>query len=172
MKLIPSFETSRIKARKITPGDLDDLASMYQMPEVMKTMGGVRTRQNTLDRLAGHLAHWDEHGFGLYILEDKNSGSFMGRGGLQHVTIDGRGEIEVIYAFLPEYWGKGLATELVYELIQIAFEDLDCDELIGFTLPENDASKRVLEKSGFSYQKRSMHSDLPHDLYRLVKAMD
>lgn len=170
MKLTPSFETRRIKARKITPGDLDDLASMYQMPEVMKTLGGVRSRENTLERFAAHLAHWDEHGFGLYIFEDKNTGSFMGRGGLQHVTVDGKDQVEVIYAFLPEYWGKGLASEIVAELIHIAFDELDLNELIGFTLPENDASKRVLEKSGFAYEKQLIRADLPHHMFRLIKS--
>lgn len=167
MKINETFTTDRIKARRLTPGDLDDLATLYQTPEVTATLGGSRSREEVIQALERHLNHWDEYGFGYFIFEDKESGAFMGRGGLQRCNVDGRDEVEVGYAFMPDYWGKGFATQVAHELLRIGFEELNLASIIGFTLPGNEASKRVLEKNGFVFEKEMMYKGLPHVLFRL-----
>ena len=169
MKRIDSFTTTRIKARGMTPGDLDDLASMAQNPEVMITLGGVQDRTQVLVFLEKNVKHHDEHGFGYWIFEDKDTGAFIGRGGLKHVHIDGADEVELAYAFMPEYWGQGLATEIGKELVRIGFEELGLKSIVCFTLPDNKASQRVMEKVGFTYEKKCVYKGLPHVLYRLTK---
>jgi len=169
MKMIPAFETARVKARRVTPGDLEELVSMLQNPEVMKTMGGVRSRDQILSGLEKMIKHWEMYGFGEWVLEDKDTGAFMGRAGLKHVYIDGADEIELLYALLPEYWSKGLATEAAKEIVRIGFEELGLENIACFTLPENKASQRIMEKLGFTYEKKCVHADLPHVFYRLTK---
>ena len=168
MKVSDSFSTPRIKARRLTPGDLDDLATMYQTPSVMQTLGGLLSREQTIAKLDDRLTHWDNFGFGYYAFEDKRAESFMGRGGLRQVIVDGIKEVEVAYAFMPDYWGKGLATEVVKELVSIAIDDIGLTSVIAFTLPENNASARVLEKVGFVFEKSIIHAELPHNFYRYV----
>ena len=151
----------------MTADDLDDLTRMHLDPRVMDTLGGVRSPEETRAWLAQKMEHWRQHGFGLWLARERQTGQFAGRGGLQHVEIDGRDEIEVGYSFLPDFWGRGLATELACESIHVAFTVLKLPELVCFTLTTNRASQRVMQKAGFRYERELLYKDLPHVLYRL-----
>ena len=169
MKQIDSFFTDRLRARKMTPGDLDDLASMNQNPEVMATLGGQKSREQTLESLAALIKQFDEHGFSYWIIEDKQSGAFMGRAGLKIISIDGIDEIALGYSFLPEYWGKGFATEIAKEIIRIGFDEFKLDTIAVYALPENKASQRVMGKLGFVFEKNCTLFDKQQVVHRLTK---
>ena len=62
--------------------------------------------------------------------------------------------------------GEGLATELAFTAVDVGFEALELERLIAFTLPHNIASRRVMEKAGFTYEREIVHATLPHVLYR------
>ena len=81
---------------------------------------------------------------------------------------DGRPEIELGWVITPERWGEGLATELGQASVDVAFGQLGLPELVAFTTPGNVASRRVMEKLGFAYEKTApfMHYG-EHVLYRL-----
>ena len=121
--------------------------------------------ERVADRLAVHLAHWADHGFGHWLWRTREGGEFVGRGGLQRTCVDGRWEIEVGWAVVPELWGRGYATELGGVSVEHAFE-LGIAEVVAFTLPHNGASRRVMEKLGFDYEKDIEYAGLPHVLYR------
>ncbi|EKD48604.1 MAG: GCN5-related N-acetyltransferase [uncultured bacterium] len=169
MRQINSFTTNRVRARKITPGDIDDIASMYQNPEVMGTLGGEQTRAQAFEFLDMMLKHFDHYGFGYWIIEDKMSGAFMGRAGLKRILIDGVNEITLGYSFLPEYWGKGIASEVGAEIVRLGFNDLGLKSIAGYALPDNGASRRVMEKLGFVFEKECVLKNMPHVLYRVTK---
>ncbi|HWY86280.1 MAG TPA: GNAT family N-acetyltransferase, partial [Gemmataceae bacterium] len=76
-------------------------------------------------------------------------------------------EIELGYGLLTEFWGQGLATELAAASVRAAFDALKVPEIVSFALPTNKASRRVMEKVGFQYEKEVVWADLPHVLYRL-----
>ncbi len=90
----------------------------------------------------------------------------VGRGGLQHTYVPGLNAIEVAWAIVPARWNQGLATELAAASVQTAFEMLGLRELVALTLAENIASRRVMEKSGFRFERDIDHVGLPHALYR------
>jgi RimJ/RimL family protein N-acetyltransferase len=71
---------------------------------------------------------------------------------------------------VPERWGEGLATELAQASIQSAFGPLGMRSIIAFTLPHNRASRRVMVKTGFEYERDIVHVGLPHVLYRRTAA--
>ncbi len=158
--------TARLLLTKLCPGDLDDLVRMYADPQVMATLGGVRTAEWVAEYLNRQMAHWDEHGFGFWTVRDRRTGKFAGRGGLRYATIEGRREVEVGYGFRQECWGKGLATELALESARVGFAELRLPELVSFTMTTNIASQRVMEKAGFQYERDIIYADLPHVLYR------
>jgi ribosomal-protein-alanine N-acetyltransferase len=110
---------------------------------------------------------WDRFGYGLWTLRDRGSGAFVGRGGIQPVTIDGVDEVELGYALRPEWWGRGLATEVSRAALALAFERLDLPNVVAFTMPTNVRSRRVIEKLGFTFERDFIWSELPHLLYRL-----
>ncbi len=143
---------------------------MHENATVMATLGGVRSADQTRAMLDAWIAHWDEHGFGLWVARDSASGAFAGRGGVKHVVVGGRPEIEVAYGFLPAFWGRGFATELAHESVRVGFDVLGLEELVCFTLVTNRASQRVMEKVGFRFERELEHAGLPHRLSRLRAA--
>ncbi len=161
-----SFETERLKAGRLSEDDFDLLYKFYTNEEVCRTLGGVRTASWVKNYIAKNIEHWERFSFGIWNFYTKPGNIFAGRGALRHIDIDGRDEIEIGYAFLPEYWGKGYATEIAKELVEIAFEVYQLIDIIAITLPDNKASRRVMEKAGLSYEKGVIHADLPHVLYR------
>jgi ribosomal-protein-alanine N-acetyltransferase len=159
--------TPRLLLRRMTADDLDDLTCMHLDPRLMATLGGVRSPDETREWLAQKLEHWRQYGFGLWLARERETERFVGRGGLQHVEIDGHDEIELGYSFLPAFWGHGLATELARESIRVAFTVLNLSEIVCFTLTTNSASQRVMQKVGFRYERDFLFKELPHVLYRL-----
>ena len=159
--------TERLSLSRIGAADLADLCAMHRDVDVMATLGGVRSDALSAEILAQLMAHWDEHGFGYFMARDRRSGAFVGRGGLRKVLVGGGPEVEVGYALMPEYWGRGLATELARECARIGFDELGRQDLVAFTLPTNDASKRVMQRVGFLYERDVIWAGMPHVLYRL-----
>jgi RimJ/RimL family protein N-acetyltransferase len=167
MNPVEERQTPHLLLHRMGADDLDDLTRLHLDPRVMATMGGVRTLEQTRDWLGRQMGHWERTGFGLWMARERATGQFTGRGGLHYIQIEGREEVEVGYTFLPEYWGRGLATELARESIRVGFTVLNFPELICFTLTTNKASQRVMEKAGFRYERPITYTDLPHVLYRL-----
>ena len=168
---IDTFATSRLSAERLTAAHLAELCRMHTDGQVMSTLGGVRSEVETRKLLAENAAHWERYGFGLWIFRDPPSGEFAGRGGLRHVAIDGTDEVELAYALMPAYWNRGLATEMGAAILALAFDRLGLDDLVCFTMTTNHASRRVMEKLGFRYERDFEHAGLPHRLSRLRRSV-
>ena len=165
--MVDRFETERLLATRAQPGDAEDLARMHTDPAVMATLGGkVWTRGETQAFLDRVLHHWDRHGYGVWILRNRGDGAFVGRAGLRRKPIDGFEESELLFACMPAFWAQGLATEAAQGVVQVAFDRLKMPNLVSFTRPDNTASRRVIEKSGFAYERDFIHDGLLHVLYR------
>ena len=89
----------------------------------------------------------------------------VGRGGLQYTYTAGLHDVEAAWAIVPERWGQGLATELALACVEVGFEQLGLRQIVAFTLPDNVASRRVMEKAGFEYERDIVHVGLAHVLY-------
>ena len=98
------------------------------------------------------LAHWREHGFGIWMFRDPH-GAFVGRCGIHRWELDGQHEVEIGYIVRSELWSQGYATEIGAAVVKHAFSVLRLRALVGFTQPENVRSRRVLEKLGFTYER-------------------
>lgn len=93
--------------------------------------------------------HWAEHGFGLFAVEHRATGALIGRAGPQFHRL-WPADPEVGWGFDPDWWGQGLATEAGGASVSWAFEHLDVPRLVSIATPENAASRRVMQKLGFS----------------------
>ena len=162
--------TARLLLERMRPRDLDDLCRMHRDPAVMATLGGVRSDDTTAEFVRGAVSHWEQHGFGFWTVRDCATGRFAGRGGLLHTPAGGGDDVEVAYGFLPEFWGRGLATELAGESLRVAFDVLRLPDLVCFALETNRASRRVMEKVGFRYERDIVYHGMPHVFYRLRRA--
>ena len=168
-KGLEHIETARLVGERLGPQAFEDIQRMHSDPDVMATVGGLQDADRTRSHLDEADQHWSEHGFGLWLLRDRDTAKFVGRAGLQHVHVGGQNEVEVAYAFLRPYWGRGLATEIATESVRIGFDSLRLVELVCFTLPTNRASQRVMEKAGFVREHEVEHRGLPHILHRIVR---
>jgi RimJ/RimL family protein N-acetyltransferase len=100
---------------------------------------------------------------------ERATGEPIARGGLSRTVFDGEPELEVGWTTTPERWGEGFATELGRAMVEVAFGPLQAPDLVAFTLPHNGASRRVMEKLGFAYEKTSPYKTFgDHVLYRLA----
>jgi ribosomal-protein-alanine N-acetyltransferase len=164
--------TRRMVCEALVPAHAPELSVLLRDPRVARTLfpdGRSPSEAEIEDGLGQKARHWEEHGFGLWLLRDRGSGAMVGRGGLQHTGATGEDEVEIGWAIVPERWGQGLATELAEASIETGFEDLGLDGVIAFTLPDNVASRRVMEKTGFRYEREFVHEWLPHVLYRRTR---
>ena len=83
--------------------------------------------------------------------------------------LDGQDEVELVYRLLPDYWGKGLASEAARAATDYAFNELGLTRLISFIADNNEASKRVAESSGFSLERATHFYDKQVLVYSLGK---
>ncbi|MBP2445173.1 RimJ/RimL family protein N-acetyltransferase [Rhizobium leguminosarum] len=77
------------------------------------------------------------------------------------------GGLNLSYHLHPERWGQGYATELVRETLTFGFDDLHAERVIGLVRPINAASKRILEKCGFHFDREVMLHGAPSNMYAL-----
>jgi RimJ/RimL family protein N-acetyltransferase len=163
-----TFATPRLSAEPLDPKHLGDLIALHLDPEVSRHLGGVRSPEVTAAYLETNLAHWAAHGFGLWIVRAKD-GAFAGRVGLRHTAVEGVAEVEIAYTFKREFWGQGLATEVAEALTAFWRERLAFPSLIGIASTANVASRRVLEKSGFVYERAAAYHGEAVVVYRLTR---
>ncbi|MGH8979775.1 MAG: GNAT family N-acetyltransferase [Acidimicrobiales bacterium] len=167
MAVLPEEFTVRfVRARRLVWEDSDEFFSLHNDPAVMATLGGMRDRATTTEYMTKNIAHWDDHGYGMYALRHMDDDRHVGRAGLRQVEIEGVGEIEVGYALMSEFRGNGLAVDVTEALVSLASAAEMCETLVAFTLPTNHRSRRVMEKSGFLFERRFDHGGSPHVLYR------
>lgn len=145
---IPTLTTDRLILRAFRDDDLDAYAEMCADPEVMRYLGEGKTlsRADAWRQLAFFMGHWQLRGFGLWALEEKASGRFIGRAGL--LQPEGWPGFEVVWTLARPSWGKGYATEAAREALRYAFENLDRDHVISIIRPDNLPSIRVAKRLG------------------------
>ena len=158
------LETERLVGERIRQEHMAGLLAVHDDPRVAEWLGGPAKPE----WYAAKLAHWEEHGFGDWVFHERESGATVGRTGLRRVVVDGADEVEVGYMVDPERWGRGYATEMTVAVVATGFR-LGLEDLVAFTLPHNVRSRRVMEKSGFAYEKPIEWAALPHVLYRIRK---
>jgi [ribosomal protein S5]-alanine N-acetyltransferase len=169
MESIITFRTDRLIAERLLLTDLDELCRMHRDPSGMATLGGLRSDDQTRQFLRDNLRYWDQHGYGLWMFRSKADGRFVGRGGLRHVHVGGHDEVELAYALMAAFWGNGLATEMAEAILTVAFEHLGLTDIVAFTLTTNQASRRVMERVGCTFERDIVHAGLPHVLYRIKR---
>ena len=162
---IDSFSTLRLTAEKLCEDHLDDLVRLHLDPAVSRYLGGVRSPETTKAYLAANIAHWDQHGFGLWILRTRD-GAFAGRAGIRHILVGDTSEVEVAYTFEQTFWGRGLASEITEALVDLGFGPLGLPSLVGVVAAEHGASRHVLEKSRFAFERWLEFQGEPCALYR------
>jgi ribosomal-protein-alanine N-acetyltransferase len=163
------IETERMIGERLRLEHGPDLERLLMDPRVTPTMWARDepiTPTDVRAGLRGKLRHWESYGFGQWLMRDRQTGEMVGRGGPQWTSASGDNEVEIGWVIVPERWGEGLATELARASLAVAFGPLGLTEVIAYTLPDNTGSRRVMEKTGFVYDREIVYEGLRHVLYR------
>ena len=161
-----TFTTARLRAQPVTVDDLPLFQRLWGDERVGRTLGGVRDRAQVRQALVEASEHWRRRGFGRWVLHE--GGHFVGTVKLAHCEIDGRPEIELGYAVVPECWGAGCATEASAGALDHARDVVGLREVVAFALVSNAASFGVLRRLGFRHERYLARPAGPHELHRLV----
>jgi RimJ/RimL family protein N-acetyltransferase len=151
----PVIETARLKLRRFRPDDLDALATLFTDPDVMRYVadGKPVDRETAETAIASIIAHWERHGFGRWAVEDRETGEFVGYGGLRSLL----GTPEAVYHLAKRHWGKGFATELGRASLHFGFADRGFERIVAIAKPPNSASIHVMQKLGMCFEMQTSY---------------
>jgi RimJ/RimL family protein N-acetyltransferase len=168
------LDTPRLLLRRWRSDDLDGLAAVNAQPDVMRYIHDGRTldRAATAERLAVYRRHWDEHGFGLYAVQVKETGELAGFTGLAVPTFlpEIMPAVEIGWRLGRANWGQGLATEAARAVVAHARAGLGLRRLVSIHVVGNEASARVMVKLGMSLDRETVQPDTGREVR--VYAMD
>jgi RimJ/RimL family protein N-acetyltransferase len=146
--------TDRLILRAFCESDLDAYAAMLADPDVVRFLGTQPlTRSEAWRNLAMVLGHWTLRGYGLWAVEDRESGLLAGRVGLWRP--EGWPALEVGWTLRRQFWGRGFATEAAHAVIEYAFSTLGQNHLISLIHPENVRSIAVASRLGMTHEGRT-----------------
>ncbi len=154
------IRTARLLMRRWRDDDRAPFGALNADPAVMEHMTTTLTREQSdafMDRVD---ACWDERGFGLWAVEVPEVVPFIGYVGLSPADAEvGAGTVEVGWRLARDHWGNGYASEAAHEAMRFGFEQVGLDEIVSFTVPQNERSLRVMERIGL---RRDPGGDFDH----------
>ena len=162
------LETERLILQQASTDDAEFILALLNEPSFIHNIGdrGVRTLDEARDYIINRMvASYENFGFGMYLVILKGTGIPTGLCGL--VKRDGLDDVDIGYAFLPQYWSKGYATESALAVKEYAKDTVGLERLVGITAPKNQGSIQVLEKIGLEFEKmvRLSEDDIELKLY-------
>lgn len=184
-KDITILTTDRLILRTWKNSDLPLMAAISSDPRVMEYFPYTQDLAAT-QSLVDHInKHHETFGYSLYAVEIKSTHEFIGFVGLNHPSFDipdftpvGMPIVEIGWRIAYKHWGHGYATEAAKAVLDYAFNKLELDEVVSFTVIDNKKSRRVMEKIGlhhseldtFDHPRIEQGSPLRrHVLYRLTR---
>ncbi len=107
---------------------------------------------------------------GMNALIEIETGRFVGHAGLLVQTVDEITELEVGYSLLPEFWGKGYATEAALACRNFAFSNNFSESLISIIAVTNEPSMQVARRNGMEIDKHTVYQDNPVTIFRINRS--
>jgi len=175
------LRTARLLLRRWRETDHAPFAVLNADPMVMEYFPDRLTRAESDEEIARIEAGFATHGYGLWALEIRATGEFVGFTGLAVPSFNAHftPAVEVGWRLARSAWGKGYATEAGLVAITSGFRDAGLDEIVSFTSATNVRSRAVMERIGMTHDPADDfdHPGLdetdplrPHALYRISAA--
>jgi RimJ/RimL family protein N-acetyltransferase len=148
------IETRRLTLRKLSVEDAPFILRLVNEPSFLQFIGdkGVRNLEDARQYiLNGPVASYAQNGFGLFLVQLKTNQAPLGMCGLlKRETLE---DVDIGFAFLPEFWNKGYAFEAAAGVFSYAKDVLKLPRIVAITNKDNDASGKLLEKLGFHFDR-------------------
>lgn len=148
------IETERLILRPFKNTDVEAVLEFNSHPEVVRYTGekplkSLEEAQSVINTIWHR--DYSVQGYGRFAVVYKPDNKVIGFSGLKWES--DIGETDIGYRFLPQYWGKGIATESCLPLLDYGYRELGLHRIVGLAYPENIASCKVLEKIGMQHYK-------------------
>lgn len=165
MSNIPEIETPRLRLTAFTEQHFDRYAAMLADPTCTRWIGDGRAlnRMNAWHSMAMLLGHWQLRGFGMWALENRGNGTFIGRVGLMHP--EGWPDVELGWMLCPDQRHQGYATEASEAALQFAWQRLRQPRVISLIRHDNDNARRVAERLGGKCISEKTFLGAPAEVY-------
>ena len=148
------LETARLRLGHLAPEDAGFILRLVNEPSWLRFIGdrGIRTLDQARNYIeSGPMASYQRFGFGLYRVELTHDQIPIGICGL--IKRQALPEVDLGFAFLPEFWGQGYASEAAAAVLTFAQTTLGLQRVVAITNPDNERSIRVLEKLGLRFER-------------------
>jgi [ribosomal protein S5]-alanine N-acetyltransferase len=172
------ISTERLGLRRWRQTDIDPFAKINSDEAVMKYFPATLSRSETIAMIQRIGDHFEKNGFGLYAVEEKKSGAFIGFTGFSIPSFESFFTpcVEIGWRYQKESWGRGLATEAAQACLQHGFNVLGFQQIFSFTSAINLPSEKVMKRIGMKKTGEFDHPKLDkanrlcrHVLYRIDK---
>jgi [ribosomal protein S5]-alanine N-acetyltransferase len=166
------IDTNRLVIRDITEQDFHFIFRLLNEPSWIKYIGdkGIKTETDAKNYIqTGPLQMYKDFGFGLFLVTLKENAIPIGLCGL--IKRPSLENIDLGYAFLPEYTGKGYAFEATKAVIKYGKEQLSIDKIVAITTIDNLNSEKVLLKLGFSFDSIIIENNASEELKLFTKVL-
>ena len=162
-----TIKTDRLTLLPVSRDHAEHFVRAWSDPDVTRYLPSRRPipEHRTRETVAKLAAGWEERGFGAWSLFT-GDGLWVGYCGLQPLV--GSDEIELFYGLAREVWNKGYASEAARAAVKFGFERLGLDRIVAVAIPENTASRRVMERAGMTYTRGAEFYGLHVAYYELT----
>ena len=160
------LQSERLYVRRYQPSDLGDFYLLTSDPDVMRYIRPVKSMEETRQFLEENIAFYDEYPMlGRWALMNRENETMVGSFSL--LPLEHTEDVHIGYALQRAHWGFGYATEIVKAGIRHAFDKIGLPTLTAVIYPANAASAKVLEKTGFTFERSYEEEGKESHLYRL-----
>jgi len=173
-----SIETGRLLMRRWLPSDREPFAELNADPQTLVYFPATIRREGSDALIDRAEASFEARGYGLWALEVKDTGEFIGFTGLSPMPDDvpGAGGVEIGWRLAKRAWHRGYATEAAGAAVRVAFDGAGLAELWSMTAVLNEPSQAVMRRIGMTEAARFEHPRVPegdplraHVLYHLAR---
>lgn len=143
--------TERLVLRQIGEDDLDPHMALLNTPAVMQHLGGVQPREVIAAKHAASRAGFAAEGFGFMIMEERETGAFVGHCGLRkvvHPRAPNPDDFEIGWLVREDRWRLGYALEAMRAVVDWGFTVHAAPQLVALTCEANLGSWRLMERLG------------------------
>jgi RimJ/RimL family protein N-acetyltransferase len=167
----PTLTTERLLLRGWRAADFEPFVAMMSSEDVARFLTVDRAPQDRAQAwrsMAMFVGHWMLRGFGMFVVEERETGAFVGRVGPWRP--EGWPGFEIGWGLSRPHWGKGYAVEAARAAGDWAFATFDLEEIISLIHVDNVRSQNVAQRLGERPVDPTIHAGQPHVIWRAKRA--
>lgn len=162
----PILETNRIILRSIKEDDIPGIYTFYSRSDTLKNIARdlFTKKEQAIERVNLFHKNYEERKAIWWTFTEKPKDEFIGFGGMFEISTESN-KAEIGYGLLPDYWGKGIMSEVVEKMVDFGFNDMKLHKIYGRISPGHKASIRILEKLGFKKEGEFKDDEFAQNKY-------